>query len=413
MAVSGRVFDALSDSGLEGATVVALDANGAAQSTVVFSGEGGAYRLPISVARQADGSPQQTLIKLRVGAAGYQPFPFAPREALPIDLSDAASVDSSLVVHSAATDVGLLPLGDKAHGEHTVSGALGASGAGALVVAELDHRAVATAVAGLSGAWTLFNVPAGDVTIGAYRSGFWASPTSVSVDGDLANVALGAGAESFGTVQGSVNFVNPGDGNTTSVVLVVESTFDENLVRGESPSGLRAGDITNSDGAFTISNVPPGRYAVLAAFENDSLVRDPDEGIGGTAVVHIDVPEAGGEIPLDSSFKITGALAVIAPGADGIEDVATSTPTLEWEQDSSEDGYELRVYDALGGLIVEETALPSVSGSGNVKYTLDGVTLEPGMIYQFRALSFREKTSTRTYISATEDLKGVFRYTGE
>ena len=174
--------------------------------------------------------------------------------------------------------------------------------------------------------------------------------------------------------------------------------------------GLRAGGITSSDGSFVVSSVPPGRYAVLAAFENDSLVRDPDQTIGGTDVAHIDVPEAGGEVPLDASFKITGALAVITPGANGIEEVASLTPTLEWEQDSSEDGYELRVYDALGELIVEEDDLPSVNGSGNVIYTLDRVPLEPGMIYQFRARSFREKNAKRTYISATEDLKGVFQY---
>ena len=408
--VSGRVFDVLSDAGLVGATVVALDANGAALSTVVVTGAGGAYRLPLSVARRAGGSPDDVSIKLRVAADSYQPFPFAPREALPVELGSAASVESRLVVQNAATDVGLLPLGDKAHGEHTVSGALGAPGAGALVVAELNQEAVATAVAGVGGGWTLFNVPDGDVTIGAYRGGYWARPTLVNVSRDLADVELDGGSGGFGAVRGSVNFVNPGAGDATSVVLVVESTFDENLARGESPSGLRAGGITSSDGSFVISSVPPGRYAVLAAFENDSLVRDPDQTIGGTDVAHIDVPEAGGEVPLDASFKITGALAVITPGANGIEEVASLTPTLEWEQDSSEDGYELRVYDALGELIVEEDDLPSVNGSGNVIYTLDRVPLEPGMIYQFRARSFREKNAKRTYISATEDLKGVFQY---
>jgi hypothetical protein len=39
--------------------------------------------------------------------------------------------------------------------------------------------------------------------------------------------------------------------------------------------------------------------------------------------------------------------------------------------------------------------------------------MEPGMIYQFRALSWRDKKGAagqRTYISATEDLRGVFQY---
>jgi hypothetical protein len=32
------------------------------------------------------------------------------------------------------------------------------------------------------------------------------------------------------------------------------------------------------------------------------------------------------------------------------------------------------------------------------------------MYYQFKAVSFREKTGERTAISATEDLRGVFYY---
>ncbi|MBW2735350.1 MAG: hypothetical protein JRH20_23445 [Deltaproteobacteria bacterium] len=57
-----------------------------------------------------------------------------------------------------------------------------------------------------------------------------------------------------------------------------ESTFDALQKRGESPAGLRAGDVASD---FSIENVPPGDYVVLAAFENDDLVRDPDESIGG------------------------------------------------------------------------------------------------------------------------------------
>ena len=35
------------------------------------------------------------------------------------------------------------------------------------------------------------------------------------------------------------------------------------------------------------------------------------------------------------------------------------------------------------------------------------------MFYQFRVFSFRERDTERTWISATEDLKGVFFLNGE
>ena len=42
---------------------------------------------------------------------------------------------------------------------------------------------------------------------------------------------------------------------------------------------------------------------------------------------------------------------------------------------------------------------------------LSYATLQAGMIYQFRAWSFRvDAGDVRNYISSTEDLKGVFRY---
>lgn len=85
--VSGRVFGALDGAGLVGATVVGLDVNGAARTRVVRSGSNGAYELPISVARNADGTPTAESITLRVAAADHQPFATAPRTALPIELS--------------------------------------------------------------------------------------------------------------------------------------------------------------------------------------------------------------------------------------------------------------------------------------------------------------------------------------
>jgi hypothetical protein len=158
-------------------------------------------------------------------------------------------------------------------------------------------------------------------------------------------------------------------------------------------------------GEFMFRAVPAGDYKVLVAFENDDLVRDPDEGIAGTAILEITVA-AGEDFSLQDSFKVTEALAVFGPGAEAPEQV-DPMPTLVFADDSSEDGYIIYVFNALGDR-VWETEVPGVSGSDQVEVLYDG-PLEPGMYYQFRATSFRDPPNgDRTFISRTEDLRGVF-----
>src|SRR5262249_25505971 len=140
----------------------------------------------------------------------------------------------------------------------TVTHQAGSSG-GALIVAE--GPAVVTTVSDLDGAYVLFNVPAGSYTVSGYAAGLALQPqTGVAVNGGArtAPVDLTAGGTGLGSVSGSVNIVNPGMGNATSVVLVVDATFNDVLKRGEVPPGLRAPktgapSITN---AFQIDGVP-------------------------------------------------------------------------------------------------------------------------------------------------------------
>jgi hypothetical protein len=399
--VEGRVLDAISGDGIEDARVVALDANGGARSGVAFTDADGHYSLQVSIPRDDDGAPQDEAVTLRADADGYQSFPKPPRQALPIDLGAAMQASDRYTVMTATTDVALLPLASG--GGARVSGTVQASEpGGVLVVAEQGGAAISTSITGSDGAFTLFNVPAGSTTVTGYRAGLYAPSVSVDQTADgVTGVVLSAATDQLATVSGQVNIVNAPGGSTTSVILVVASTFDETTARGETPAGLRVAPVS---GAFSIPDVPPGRYAVLAAFENDGLVRDPDEGIAGTQIVFVDV--AGSDQSISTSFKVTGALAVMSPGADGLE-VVDHVPELAWEQDSSEDGYEVRVYDAFGNMVHEDTSLPAGSGSAPITYDLAGrVELMPGMIYQFRAWSFARGSR----ISATEDLRGVFQY---
>ncbi|RLB56641.1 MAG: hypothetical protein DRJ42_02745 [Deltaproteobacteria bacterium] len=400
----GRVFDASTDVGIADATIVALDVNGAARSDVARSGIDGTYSLPIAVPRAEDGTFNSESIKLRVDADGYQTFPTAPRSALPIEVSESAAVDIEgvRVIMTATTDVALIGLPAGGGGGRIEGFIMHPDPSGVLVVADQGGNAISTAISDRGGNFILFNVPAGTTQVEGYRAGINIAPATVEASGVLDTVSLVGTSDGLGTVTGSVNIVNAPGGLLTSVILVVDSTFDETAIRGEAPAGLRAEMVSS---AFSIEGVPPGRYAVLAAFENDQLVRDPDESIAGTDIVRIDVA---GDLDIADSFKVTEALAVVSPGADTIE-VITGDPTFVWADDSSEDGYELRVYDSFGEIVHENTMIPGVSGSSDVSYTWTGAALEVGLVYQFRAWSFREPPSgTRTFISATEDLRGVF-----
>lgn len=395
--IEGRVFDLITGVGIEGARVVALDANGGARSGVAFTDVDGNYTLGVSIAREEDGQPTSEAVTLRVDASGYETFAKPPRTALPIDLEGATEESDRWVVANATTDVGLIAL--ETAGDTITGHVDAAEPGGVLVVGVQGDAAVSTSITGSDGSFVLFNVPAGTTAVTGYRGGLTTNTVQAAA-GDTGVVLTGS-SDGLATVTGSVNIVNAPGGLVTSVILVVEATFNDLTLSGESPAGLRASPVSN---AFTIENVPPGRYAVLAAFENDQLVRDPDMSIGGTDLVFIDV--AGGTVELPESFKVTEALEVISPGADGLE-VVSSAPELVFAQDSSEDGYEIRIYDALGNLVHEDLTLPPGDGSDPIRYPTAGVfPLEAGMIYQFRAWSHKDGQ----YISTTEDLRGVFHY---
>jgi hypothetical protein len=413
--IHGMVVDALDLAPVAGARVLALDATGAPVSNVAISDADGNYVLPIAVPRDPDGNPDTaSTFTLSATALDYQIYPSGLQPAFPVSTADVMEAeddpdvdedDNLSIIENASTTIGLLPL-DNPSG-FTVSGRVGTDAdetGGTLVVAEGTYT-----IADRSGEFALFNVATGDNTIMGYRGGLQIVPEMVNVSANVEGVVLELSADGTATVNGSVNIVNPGDGGDTSVVMIPSSLFSDVFEFGPVPFGLRApepGVAPNVGGAFTIAGVPAGTYKIIAALENDFLVRDPDTGIAGTEILEITVA-AGDVIDLQDSFKVTGALGVISPGRDGPEEV-TGTPTFQWEDDSSEDYYELVVHDALGNEIWLEPMVPGVSGGGEVTAEYGGPALTPGMYYRFRATSWKDGSP----ISRTEDLRGVFVYGG-
>lgn len=403
----GDVFELGEELPVEGARVVALDVNGAPLAAVAVTDEDGSYEMRVPHERKEDGAPVPLALSLRVDATGFQTFPFGMRRALPIDTSVAAKEEGRWVVEHALTRVGLIDLP-----EGTARGSIGGridlpkDRPGVLVVAERDGVGV-SGIADRDGNYRIFNLPAGDYQVTGFTRGTsYETRTATVVADEEVRLDLERSDAATGRLSGKVSIVNPRDGKATSIVLVLESLFDEELLRGESPPGLRApspGIAPDVTGSFTIEGIPAGRYVVLAGFENDRLVRDPDTSIAGTEIVRQTI-EAGADVTLPNSFKITGALGFLPPL--GLEPVGvTEAPEIRWEDDSSEDAYELLVYDALGDLVWSHDE-PSHSGSiPSVRY---GGPLESGMYYQVRIRSLKDDRGTLVPISATEDLAGVF-----
>jgi hypothetical protein len=396
--LSGRVFDTSDEAPIQGAEVVARDANGAAVSSVAVTDANGQYQLSVPARRNASGAVVAEDVTLRADASGYLGFPRAPRVSLPIDLENASGDPPR--VATALTDIGLIALADSS-GLGTLSGHVGGEHpGGTLVVADGPDTLGVTGIADTNGNYTIFNVPAGAVTVSGYARGVNLESAEIEVDAGahLRGVDLAVLSTDTAIVGGNVQIVNAPGGSQTSVILVVESTFDAMLLRGDVPPGLRA---PNVSGTFSIMGVPDGRYVALAAFENDGLVRDPDTSIGGTELVHLTV-ENGTDVTLSEGFKVTEALAVMSPGADEPE-VVSAAPELTWADDSSEDSYDLTVFDALGNVAWEKTGIVGPRGSQPVVVSYEG-PLERGMYYQYRAVSIKDGVP----ISATEDLRGVF-----
>ncbi|MCK5861494.1 MAG: carboxypeptidase regulatory-like domain-containing protein [Candidatus Hydrogenedentes bacterium] len=432
----GQVLDMANDLPIEGARVQAVDINGAPVGNTAATDAQGNYELTVPHQWNPDGDQEKEteeseleygVYMLHCQAMGYQAFPSSIRPSLPIDMETAVkaapgeeTLFAKLTIDETTTiltTIKLIALGGASDQLGIISGHIALPKdsddyAGVLVVAVNEGNQVAyTGLSGLDGDYAVFNVPAGTYRVEAYTQGLQFKPeTGVVLEAgeEHANVDLSQSDRPLNSVGGSVQIVNAPGGSVTSVILALESTFDEIAVRGTMPPGLRAGDVT---GAFLIEDIPDGRYVVLAAYENDGLVRDPDESISGTDIVHIEVPGAGGanDVEITDGFKITEALAIVQPGASGTEAVSSLTPVLEWADDSSEEGYEIQVLDSFGTR-VWETEVDGVSGSETVSLVYAGPALDESMYYQFRVVSFRDGKHGRSYISATEDLKGVFYF---
>lgn len=403
--VHGEVFDLTTGDAITGARVDAEEAGGRPVGDLAISGTDGTFALRIpSIRKDRSGAPAGQTLKLRAAARDFVPFPDGARIALPLDTSGAERAPGGAwVVSAGPTSIGLDPLPDDRLGLPSISGTVAApahrDGYGTLVVAQGGARVV-TGRADARGGYVLFNVPPGTWTVQAYRRGLNYEPVDVTVEADdWSGVDLAISGDRAASLSGSVSIVS-GNG-ATSIVLALESTFDEVLARGKLVPGLRApepGAAPDVTGTFRIEGIPDGRYVVLAAFENDGLVRDPDPDIAGTQIQHIVV--SGGATSANPAFKVTSAVRMIGPGAGESVETISGAPTFRWEAYPSAKRYDLELFDTFGTLLwTTSVTATSAAYAGEAP-------LEPGVPYQWRVTAFGNADNP---ISLTEDLLGVFQ----
>jgi len=398
---------------LDGARVVALDANRAPVSTVAVSASGGDYELKVRATRDTSGKPASASVTLRADRQGYQTFPGGIRPALPVDLSTAALSGTSWIVSGPLTALQLLPLvgGGTAYVHGTVARAPG--GAAQLVVAEpVGGGAGLTGVADRDGSYAIFNLALGtSYVVKAYAKGANYVPVTTGVLSNVDNtVSLALAGAAGATVSGDLIF-NNGATQNADVSLVIESTYLSTLDRGESAPGLTAHGVGNSP--YTFTGVPDGKYVVLAAFGIDGNVRDLSS-TGMAAAPRVTV--SGAPVTADS-FKIVPAVDLLTiggttVGADPIVVVTTATPEFAWAKgsvDAQAQTYRVLVFDSFG-----DQAWAHDMDAGATDFAVyAGSTLQAGMPYQLRILAIKETIPvpvTFEQLSQTEDLAGVFTY---
>ena len=275
---------------------------------------------------------------------------------------------------------------------------------GVLVVAECDAHPCPLSYTDKDGDFSIFNVPVGNYSVKAYIKGKNYSAESVAVvDKDVDGVELNLLETPLSTLSGSVNIVNAPGGSKTTIVLIPASTFIESFSKGILAPGLRAPDYgiePNVSGNYTITGIPDGEYFVLAAFENDLLVRDPDPNIAGTQILKVKFPADGPVYNVSiGNFKVTEAVPIIFPGAEGPE-LISEPPLFQWERDASATKYIVTVYTAQGTVQWTKEVPKTDNLIMSVQY--DGSALKG--FYQWIVVSYKNTAP----ISMSEDLLGIF-----
>lgn len=404
--VNGYVFnmDADISEPVEGAFVVGMLSGSGVSSDRITTDSAGNYSILLRLKRDNRALPSnEDALHLSVAAMNFEAYPGLLRPSLPITFDNVYCRETGCFVQSGFTSVGLYPLDDSVI-RYSIIGEISEKKGGVLIIAECDVAPCPTAYSDKEGAFSILNVPVGTYSVKAYTAGQNYSTVAVEVvDRDIDAVLLELNDSPLSTLSGSINIVNAPGGLMSSVVLMPAVTFIESFAKGMIAPGLRAPDpgiAPNITSDYTIAGIPDGDYYVLAAFENDFLVRDPDPNIAGTQILKVTFPDVTNNYDITiGNFKITEAIEIIFPGANKPEQIFEN-PTFSWKRDASATHYIVTVYSSQGVTVWEKRVEKTASETLTLLY--DGTPFRG--FYQWVVVSYKSDAP----ISMSEDLKGIF-----
>jgi len=358
----------------------------------------------------AGGSYILDSVQLKVNAQGYTSSPVSGVQPLPVTLTPGQTSNVTITLYPLDPALALGAV------TGTVFNQANTPVVGALVVADNGTDAIATN-SDSNGNYILYNVPAGQVDITAWKSGY-NFPTLAAItitDGQItADQNIIATGTASGSVSGHVSFTSI-SGNIIDITMLEPGTR-------EVLPGLRA--YTDGSGNYTINNVPNGTFEMIASLENDGYVLDPDTSVTqGVPVVTVN------NNAITKDFKVTGGIELDTPATpvNYVVPVLSATPTFAWHQASSYsnvDYYIVEVVDESGATVWGGIDPATMTGPVmiakqdpiTIDYNFDGSaslpTLEAGRFYQLRIYARKPDSTTPSgykLISATETLDGVFR----
>jgi len=400
--VRGAIYDISSHLPVMNPRILVIGADGAPIGAAITGGSDGTYQVRISAPRDASFQPLSKRLTLWVSAPGFGTFPDRWRAAPVLDLVNAKTnaAKDALVLASSDTDVPLLPFGG-GPGRDVLSGKLPppTPNAPVLVVAVTDSSlsgplGVSTLADG-QGGYVLYGLPPAQYTIRAYTKGanYGEAPIALSA-GEQTSLNLPSNPTPTSKVSGRIQIA--GAGTPPTVALFIAGTYDVDSGRGDLPQGLTT--TASSDGSFSLSGVPSGRYVVVPSPDNDgqALVGAPLVDAPPT----VDVT-AGVDAIVTSAIRIAPAVKILGPGANGPE-ALVAPPTLSWQAVSGAESYRVTVISGVDVAAWE----PKTTTGTTIPY---GGQFAAGGFYRFRVQALDGKG---VLIASSEDLRGIFYQPG-
>jgi hypothetical protein len=266
---------------------------------------------------------------------------------------------------------------------------------------------------GVTGNFSLFNLPYGSYKLFAYSAGYALVDTSlVALSTQSAIDTIDLMPVSGFRLYGNITFLATQNASTLDITLLDSAT-----------SSAIPGLATEMDASktYSISKIPSGRYLAWASYKNDGYVMDPDwlfkSGYPMVSFSSIDTLQ-------QVSFSVTGAISILSPTNpnDSIYPVSIDTllPTFQWVKYPSAKEYIVEVMDLNGRIVwggynrsdstVRHAQIPADSSS--ITYNFDNsavAVLVPGKVYRWKIYADNGAASKiQGLISSSEDQKGLF-----